>query len=94
MFKKYVNISSVTVWNLGVTAYKWVTGWSPQTICNLCFKSFLLCTLSLLLLFVNEINILNIILNSKALLEKQNISFSWTLIPEKYYFKNAFLVFK
>jgi hypothetical protein len=38
--------------------------------------SFLVCKLSLLFLFVNEINNLNIILHSKASLEKQNISFS------------------
>jgi hypothetical protein len=38
---------------------------------------------------MNGVNILNRILNFKAPLEKQNISFSWTLIPGKYYFKNS-----
>jgi hypothetical protein len=50
--------------------------------------------LSLLLLFMNWVNILNRILNFKTPLEKQNISFSWTLIHEKYYLKNSCLVFK
>ena len=56
----------------------------PSNNIQFLFQSFLLCTLSLLLLFVNEINILNRILNSKALLENQNISFSCIQINGKY----------
>ena len=54
---------------------------------HLLFKVFILCfslswyaTRSFLWLFMNDINILHIILNLKTALVKQNMSFSWTLI--------------